>query len=106
MSTIDLPADSELRDEHAGLGPLLNRLLAPLASLQLTVALFAAAIFIILAGTLAQVEKDIWQVIAEYFRTSFAWIDFKIFVPPSFWRALFGTAPPTIRGDFTFPAAG
>ncbi|OYW25127.1 MAG: hypothetical protein B7Z55_00250 [Planctomycetales bacterium 12-60-4] len=103
MATIDMSPDSEARDEQAGVGPLLNQLLAPLASLKLTVALFGASIFIILAGTLAQVDKDIWQVIDEYFRTSFAWIDFQLFVPPSFWLALFGTKPPQIPGGFYFP---
>ncbi|MBI1349254.1 hypothetical protein GC163_23540 [bacterium] len=103
MATADLLNSMEARDEDAGLGPLLNLLLSPLASLKLTVALFAMSIFIILAGTLAQVEKDIWQVIDEYFRTAFAWIEFKLFMPPSFWGALFGTAPPKIPGGFYFP---
>uniref|UniRef100_A0A7C2JYP1 Cytochrome C biogenesis protein n=1 Tax=Schlesneria paludicola TaxID=360056 RepID=A0A7C2JYP1_9PLAN len=107
MATADLStADrTEFDGEPAGLGPLLNSMLAPLASLKLTVALFAMAIFIILAGTLAQVEKDIWQVIDEYFRNRwFAWIDFRLFLPPSFWGALFGTAPPQIPGGFYFPS--
>ncbi len=58
--------------------------LQPLASLKLTVALFGLSIFLILAGTFAQVDKDIWQVIDEYFRCWFAWIDFQLFFPPSF----------------------
>ncbi|HUQ71300.1 MAG TPA: cytochrome c biogenesis protein CcsA [Planctomycetaceae bacterium] len=92
-------------DSPAGVGPLFNALLAPLASLKLTVALFAMAIFIVLAGTLAQVEKDIWQVIDEYFRNRwFAWIDFQLFLPPSFWGALFGTKVPQIPGGFYFPS--
>lgn len=103
MSTADLPLNEQPLDEHAGLGPLVNWLLSPLASLKLTVASFAASIFIILAGTLAQVDKDIWQVIDEYFRTTFAWIDFQIFLPPSFWGAIFGTAPPKVPGGFYFP---
>ncbi len=107
MATTDLTdhltTEQPGRDEHAGLGPLLNQLLSPLASLKLTVALFAASIFIILAGTLAQVEKDIWQVIDEYFRTTFAWIEFQIFLPPSFWGALVGTQVPQIPGGFWFP---
>ncbi|HBL46682.1 MAG TPA: hypothetical protein DDZ90_25165, partial [Planctomycetaceae bacterium] len=64
------------------------KFLTPLASLKLTVALFAMAIFIILAGTLAQVNKDIWVVIDEYFRTGIAKIEFKIFFPPSFFPSL------------------
>ncbi|QDV48702.1 cytochrome c biogenesis protein [Gimesia fumaroli] len=64
------------------------KILQPFASLKLTVVLFAMAIFIILAGTLAQVNKDIWVVIDEYFRTGIAKIEFKIFFPPSFFPNL------------------
>ena len=87
----------------AGLGPALNQLLAPIASLKLTVALFAMAIFLILASTLAQVDKDIWQVIDEYYRVWFTWIAFQLFVPPSFWKALFDTSVPQVPGGFYFP---
>lgn len=59
-------------------------LLTPLSSLRLTVALFAFSIVLILAGTFAQVDKDIWEVIGQYFRCWFAWIAFPIFFPPSF----------------------
>jgi hypothetical protein len=34
-----------------------------LASLRLTVWLFALGIFIVLAGTLAQVDHDVWYVV-------------------------------------------
>ncbi|CAK9102347.1 Protein NrfI [Durusdinium trenchii] len=87
-----------------------QRVLKPLASLQLTVALFAMSIVIVLAGTLAQVNADIWDVIQEYFRVDFTalwmasfpwinlgqlfvWIDAELFFPPSFF-------PP----EPTFPA--
>jgi ABC-type transport system involved in cytochrome c biogenesis permease subunit len=73
--------------------------LMPLASLKLTVALFAMAIFLIFAGTLAQVNHDIWEVMGQYFRTLFAWIDFQIFFPKSF----FAGEPPEVRGGFWFP---
>ncbi len=70
-------------------------ILTPLASLKITVALFLASIFIVYTGTLAQTEKDIWQVIHDYFRmdlssfdaalrSALAWIDFRIFFPKSF----------------------
>ena len=78
-----------------------RRVLKPLASLKLTVVLFGLSIFIVLAGTLAQVRMDIWDVINEYFRVDFAemtrqgfpwinfgafftWIDLQLFLPPSF----------------------
>ena len=58
--------------------------LAPVASLKLTVALFALSIVLIFVGTLAQVDKDIWEVIGLYFRCWIAWVPVQVFVPPSF----------------------
>ncbi len=63
---------------------IVKRILEPAASLRLTVVLFALSIFLILAGTFAQVDKDIWEVIGQYFRCWFARIPFSIFFPPSF----------------------
>lgn len=59
-------------------------ILEPIASLKLTVVLFALSIFLILAGTFAQVDKDIWEVIGLYFRCWFAWIPLQVFFPLSF----------------------
>ncbi len=67
---------------------LLRSVLAPLASLRLTVTLFALAIVLIFAGTLAQVDKDIWEVMNLYFRAWFAWIPLQIFFPPVFFPRL------------------
>ncbi len=86
------------RDASAVAKSVLVQSLAALASLRLTVLLFALSIFLVLAGTLAQVEKDIWQVVAEYFRTPVAWIDFQLFFPPSFFPSR-----PKIPGGFYFP---
>lgn len=58
-------------------------LLRFLASLKITVALFALGIFIILVGTLAQVERDMWEVIDVYFRSWFARIELQLFFPRS-----------------------
>ena len=69
-----------------------------LASLKLTVWLFAMTIFLVLAGTLAQVNQGIWQVVDEYFRSFFVWIKFSVFVPASF----FPNAP-QLDGGFLFP---
>jgi ABC-type transport system involved in cytochrome c biogenesis permease subunit len=90
-------------------------LLLPLASLKLTVSLFAMSIFIVLAGTFAQVNQDIWVVIHEYFRiqpgelffaefpffdptAAFVWIKLQVFFPPS----LFPNKPVVSYG-FPFP---
>ena len=66
------------------LGPAIVAVLRPIASLKIAVALFAMAIFLVLAGTLAQVHKDIWEVVRDYFRTPMAWIEWRIFFPKSF----------------------
>ena len=77
----------------------LVRLLTPLASLRLTVALFAVSIFLIFAGTLAQTTMDVWDVVRLYFRTWVAWIDIQVFFPPAF----FPNRPET---HFSFPFPG
>ena len=71
----------------------LASLLIPLASLRLTVALFVVSIILVLAGTLAQIDYDIWYVVANYFRCWITWIELKIFFP----RHL------DVPGSFPFP---
>lgn len=67
--------------------------LAALASLRLTVALFALAMALVFAGTLAQVELGVWEVVDRYFRSLIAWIDLQLFVPRAWvevaWRIPF-----------------
>lgn len=70
-----------------------RRALEPLASLKLTVVLFAMGFFIVFAGTVAQIDKGIWTVVSDYFRCAFAWIDFQIFFPRRW----------SIPGGFWFP---
>ena len=97
-----LPERRDSTTDH-GLPDWLVTLLKPLASLKLTVALFAMSIFIVLAGTLAQVDKDIWQVIDEYFRCTFARIPFQIFFPPSFFPRAQYPYLKDVPGAFWFP---
>ena len=61
-----------------------HRVLIALASLRLTVTLFVLSIFLIFAGTLAQVDQDIWDVMNQYFRAWIAWVPFQIFFPRFF----------------------
>ncbi|MEY5061227.1 MAG: Cytochrome c biosis protein Ccs1 [Planctomycetota bacterium] len=56
-------------------------LLKPLASLRLTVVLLSLSTFLILAGTVAQVDQGVWIVVDMYFRSVFVAIPFQIFVP-------------------------
>lgn len=57
------------------------KLIKALASLRITVALLALSMFIVFAGTVAQIDHGIWQVISGYFRTLVAWIPLRIFFP-------------------------
>jgi len=54
-----------------------------LASLKLTCILFVLAMIIVLVGSLAQSRRDVWQVMADYFRTYVARIDVQDMFPPS-----------------------
>ena len=58
-------------------------LLTPLASLRLTVTLLSLSLVLVLAGTLAQVDYDIWKVVDLYFRPWLAWIELRVFFPRS-----------------------
>jgi len=86
---------------------VLRNVLKPLASLKLTVGLFAASIFLVFAGTLVQTRMDVWHVMDLYFRNWFAWVEFKIFFPPAWvesvvaksWRPMLLDFP----GGFYFP---
>ncbi len=57
--------------------------LAPFASLKLTVTLLAMAVFIVMVGTLAQVDKGMWEVMEDYFTAWVATIEFQVFFPRS-----------------------
>ncbi|MEX2176154.1 MAG: hypothetical protein WD872_17465, partial [Pirellulaceae bacterium] len=63
---------------------VLDRAMRAIASLKLTVALFAFAIYVVLVGTLAQTQMDIWQVVREYFHAWVMWVDINLFFPKSF----------------------
>lgn len=61
--------------------PVWRDILKPMASLKLTVVLFALSLVLVLAGTLAQIDDNIWVVMKEYFRCFITWIPFRIFFP-------------------------
>jgi ABC-type transport system involved in cytochrome c biogenesis permease subunit len=75
--------------------------LSALASLRLTVVLFALAIFLVFAGTLAQVDHGIWVVVNHaYFRVWFARVDFLAFERLV---QMFYPIEPRLSGGFFFP---
>src|SRR5215212_8860374 len=58
----------------------LTQVLGFLASLRLTVVLFAASLFLIFVGTLAQKDHDVWEVVNNlYFSCWFALVEFRVF---------------------------
>ena len=52
-----------------------------IASLRLTVVLMAMSIVLIFAATWAQIDKGIWHIVQQYFRSLVVWIDFAVFLP-------------------------
>lgn len=74
-----IPRDTSAAWE-GGFDLTIAKVLSALASLRLTVVLFALSIFLVFAGTLAQVDHGVWDVVNHsYFRVWFARIDFQTF---------------------------
>jgi len=88
-----------------------------LASLKLTVTLFALGIFVVLVGTLAQQEASIGQVVQDYFHAWLMWVDVNLLFPKMFlpWIPVIHIPAPAfvtsatggyITNFHTFPAPG
>jgi hypothetical protein len=54
--------------------PLAIRMLSRVADLRITVTLFALSLFLVFYGTLAQADKGVWTVVADYFRNFYVLI--------------------------------
>jgi len=101
MATGSLPFSSAAQSrgtqrEAAGTAVLWH-LLRPLGSLKITVVMFLAATFLLFIGTLAQDEKNLPEVKAEYFNSWIARVPFSDFFPVT----IFGES--TLSGWFPFP---
>ena len=79
-------------------GSVLGKLLAPLASLRLTVVLLLLSLIVIFAGTWAQRFLGIWEVQERFFHSWVAWVPFYYF-----W---FDPAPGQGRIPGGFPVPG
>lgn len=82
------PFDSWRMDENDPLERVMLWLCKSLSSLNLTVLLFALAMFIIQVGTLAQDKQGMWEVISEYFRAWVSWVEVPVFFPSSWFPNL------------------
>ena len=60
---------------------MIQRLLRPLASLYLTIALIILSMVLIYAGTWAQIDMGIWAVQEKYFHSFFTWVPLQVFFP-------------------------
>jgi ABC-type transport system involved in cytochrome c biogenesis permease subunit len=95
--TLDRPVTVEGKSvKTAGAWEIVRTVLKPLSSLKLTVVLFALSIVIVLVGTLAQRHHDVWYVVHNYFRTAFAWVEFRDF-------DFFFAPLANVAGGFYFP---
>src|SRR5262245_25674277 len=89
MSASALPlTDARVRPLKADAATLpfdiVHTAMSALASLKLTVALFAFGIFIVYVGTVAQQGADIWQVVRDYFHAWTMWVDVNLLFPKQF----------------------
>ena len=86
MATAASP--ESIGDDRAATGDsvfqVLEWVLSPLASLKLTVVLFAFSLVIVLVGTLAQSEMNIWEVKSQYFESYVTYVEFNVLMPKSF----------------------
>jgi ABC-type transport system involved in cytochrome c biogenesis permease subunit len=67
---------SPKRRQLSGLD-LFIKVLQPIASLKLTVTLFALSMLLVFFGTLAQMDNGIWSVVRDYFWSYVVWVDMK-----------------------------
>jgi hypothetical protein len=87
-ATLDAPAGAESRPApRTQLAWPLWRALRALASLQLTVVLFSLSMVLVFFGTLAQIDREIWTVVDQYFRSWYVWIPFQLI--PEFGKRFF-----------------
>ena len=98
MATGSLAFDADTIAPRADdAGGFLWRLLRAAGSLKITVVMFLAATFLLLVGTLAQDEKNLPEVKAEYFNSWLARVPFADFLPVT----VFGET--NVPGWFPFP---
>jgi len=82
------------------------RVLKALASLQLTVALFAFSVALVFFGTVAQMDHGIWTVVEDYFWSWYVMVPFELFhkMGTVFLAEQYPKDAPPWSGSFPFPA--
>ncbi len=87
-----------------GPGYYIFKVLKAVASLQLTVVMFAFALGLVFLGTLAQLDNGIWTVVDQYFYSLGVWVPFELIHKflGVFWKEQF-PASEAWKGHFPFP---
>ena len=86
-------------------------ILSPLASLRLTVALFALSIVLVFFGTLALMQNGMWTVIRDYFYSNVVWVKLDLIrqflIVFFYWPQKSGSWPASLPfpGGFTLAVA-
>jgi hypothetical protein len=101
-STIDPAVELRPAVRSRGLGHYVRQALIPLASLKITVVLFALSVALVFLGTLAMKDWGTWTVVKTYFRSFYVWIPFQVFV--RFGQVFLGVnEKATVAGGIPFP---
>ncbi|MGL4420383.1 MAG: hypothetical protein ACRCZF_06945, partial [Gemmataceae bacterium] len=74
-----------------------------IASLRMTVILFALSLFLVFFGTLAQMNAGIWTVVDQYFWSEYVWIDAQLLIQ---FGQIFFDFPKDWSTKFAFPFIG
>ncbi len=84
---------------------VLKRLVAPFASLKLTVTLLTFSMLLVFFGTMAQIDDGIWTVVDKYFWSVWVWVPGHLSVK---FAQIFFSVPPTYQIDpaWGFPLPG
>ncbi len=99
MSIAEVPTTRAPRTQPS---PIWQALKA-VASLRLTVVLFVLSMFLVFAGTLAQLNEGVWTVVDRYFRSVVVWVPVQLFVQLG---QVFLGVPPTFKVNLSFPFPG
>lgn len=78
--------------------------LKPVASLQLTVVLFALSMVLVFFGTVAMMSAGLWTVVDQYFRSAIVWIPFDLI--RKFGTVFFDLPKDGSAWPFAFPFPG
>ena len=78
--------------------------LKPVASLQLTVVLFALSMVLVFFGTVAMMSAGLWTVVDQYFRSGIVWIPFDLI--RKFGTVFFDLPKDGSAWPFAFPFPG